>query len=475
MPASTPVYGISYPLPTDLLAEGQAAIQDTAETVEAALIQAVPDVEAARDAALTAIDTAEAAALASYGLTEALSKAEAAATYRTRARALQDLKERANVFGAAQRAVTSRVLTGATHTLAVSGATTIPSPVGNAAVTAGVMSPKFRYYRASPQIAGAAFPNDVSVRGRGLNSPSADLGLTIEFDTDALVLDVQRLVTTAAAGLRVTVDDEVIPTLTGTDHFLPGPTDTQNYPGRHRIELPATEPAGVFRRWRLEGAGFFQFVGITTGAGSTVRRPSRTPGPRIIVLGDSYTAGTLGTTPASYAADYLGGYAVHAGRLLGSVDTWASGSGGTGYLAELQIAGETRVKFRSRVVTDVINHSPDLVIISGGHNDIPTFTPAQVAAEAALLVDQIRTALPTAQVVGLGPLEQNDPSASPYGPLRDALRPVYETRGLQYIDVLDQAWITNANKAQFIGADGVHPTIAGHAHFGRLLAANLDR
>lgn len=67
MPATTPVYGITYPLPTDKVADGAAAIQSTAETVEAALVGVLPSIEVARVGALADVDLAEAEAVAAVG------------------------------------------------------------------------------------------------------------------------------------------------------------------------------------------------------------------------------------------------------------------------------------------------------------------------------------------------------------------------------------------------------------------------
>jgi lysophospholipase L1-like esterase len=46
--------------------------------------------------------------------------------------------------------------------------------------------------------------------------------------------------------------------------------------------------------------------------------------------------------------------------------------------------------------------------------------------------------------------------------------------GVRYfLDPIDEHWITDRNRAELIGPDGVHPTVAGHAHIADRILADL--
>jgi len=122
---------------------------------------------------------------------------------------------------------------------------------------------------------------------------------------------------------------------------------------------------------------------------------------KCVVTGDSYTAATGASSTSLSWVSILG-------NLLGFRDTRACGIGGTGYLAP---ATGTAWKCRDHI-SDVTTPAPDVVIFAHGANDA-SYSSAAVTAEALLNYQAVRSALPNAIIIVLGPWAlASGPSAS---------------------------------------------------------------
>lgn len=188
------------------------------------------------------------------------------------------------------------------------------------------------------------------------------------------------------------------------------------------------------------------------------RQPSKLKlGPRTIALGDSYTAGT------GSSANFTG-YAQTALFSLGIGDVWAAGVGGSGYVTP----GPLGVTFGQRLDHDVIRWKPKIVIVAGGIND-PVDQPSQVGAAASDVFRRIRAGLPSAKLIVVGPWAPRQPNR--LVAIDNAIREAAAANGAIFVSTL--GWITDANRGQYIGADGIHPNRAGHRYLGHRLAAAL--
>ncbi|MHA6332157.1 SGNH/GDSL hydrolase family protein [Qipengyuania sp. CAU 1752] len=107
-------------------------------------------------------------------------------------------------------------------------------------------------------------------------------------------------------------------------------------------------------------------------------------GPRTIVLGDSFTT----PDPSNWVVWFS-----HA---MGWDDVWASGVGGTGFVAD---AGGQCLPLPDRVMTDVVPYRPEVVFLSAALNDFGA-SPSSIESAAARTVRQIREHLPDSLVVG---------------------------------------------------------------------------
>lgn len=221
---------------------------------------------------------------------------------------------------------------------------------------------------------------------------------------------------------------------------------------------------------------------------------SRLPAtPRVIVLGDSFTEGSYGSSYPEAAT--LLNWVYWLGKYMGWRDIWSSGSGGTGYLNNASVTGKTT--FRGRVAADVIAYAPDIVIVAGGYNDSAS-SQAAVTAEAALLFAQIATGLPSAKVIVLGPWATGGTVSAGLQGIRTGVKAAavgtvdlfvdlytgqsYNRAGVA-VGAAQGAWWTGTGKSgspaadgvadTVVAADGLHPTPTGHQYIAARAAAAI--
>ncbi|KAB2342333.1 SGNH/GDSL hydrolase family protein [Actinomadura rudentiformis] len=215
------------------------------------------------------------------------------------------------------------------------------------------------------------------------------------------------------------------------------------------------------------------------GAGAGA--PAAAAAPVVMILGDSYTVGERGSQPETT-------YAPAAARLLG----WqvvAAGKAGTGFVATgtrrrsttqggARTAGQTFMGlFESQLGW---RPAPDLLIVSGGHNDrkYPAVQTGQAARE---LLTRAKQRWPGTPIVLIGPIWGNDTPLPTTLAIRDVLRGVAQELKIPFIDPIAERWITGnratgtGNAPGYIRPDGVHPTIEGHRYLATRLVADIKR
>lgn len=268
----------------------------------------------------------------------------------------------------------------------------------------------------------------------------------IEFWSDAPQLEV---FTFAGGQVRVLMDGQKTAAAPTT---IPG---GGNYYG---LRINAT--TRKMRLWRIEFDSMICFQSVAVGPTDTIY-PSQVSGPHAIVVGDSFTEGGQG---GIFRAD---GFVPVLGQLMGWGDTWASGSGGTGYLTGGP-AGKTT--YRARLTHDVTQYDPDVIVFTGGRND----GSAGLQAEAALTFAQTRAACPDALIVVCSPFNKNTAEIAYFVPFRDALQAAAATvSNTVFIDL--QGYVTDANAPVLVSGDGVHPTQVGYDAWARLIATLLTQ
>lgn len=195
--------------------------------------------------------------------------------------------------------------------------------------------------------------------------------------------------------------------------------------------------------------------------GSDPRRP-----PVVFALGDSYTMGIRGITPER-------AYAAEAARTLGWQVVLA-GHAGTGFVG----TGLTGKTFGTLFDEQLgWRPTPDMVLVSGGHNDV-WYPPGLVEQRAVALLGEIRRRWPHAHVVLMGPLWGGDPGPTALT-VRNVLRDAANRLRIPFIDPLGQRWITGkihsrvGNARRFIRSDGTHPNPAGNRYLAERLVNDL--
>lgn len=361
-------------------------------------------------------------------------------------------------------AIAAETIPGASvgATSAADAATTISGGVDvNAYPGEAALNPAMRFTKSHAIQGGGGYPFSFAVKASGLDSTLGTLDLAAEFIYSGDQFEVVYAAQGATKTMRVWADGLLVGS-------RPGSGDGSLH--RNLVTLPDARN----RLIRVEFFGGGTFYAIARQPSATLAYPATKPkGARFIVLGDSYAEGTGAT-------DLVDAFPNRLGEYMGWVDTWRSGSGGTGYLAP---GPPDRKKFRDRVQTDVIDQAPNVVLIAGGLNDHGDYSASAIGTEAGLLYDQILTGLPTVELVIVGPWW---PSGSPVPTLlaaRDALKAEADERDLYFIDPVAEQWITGTGRVDapngtgnadiYISADGVHPTTAGHRYLARRLAGHM--
>lgn len=175
---------------------------------------------------------------------------------------------------------------------------------------------------------------------------------------------------------------------------------------------------------------------------------------RVLVVGDSYTAGSGegGVGDASWAA--------LADVDLAQATLDVSAVGGSGYVQPGQ-SGET--------FTDLARAADgapyDLIVFFGSRND----DQGGVQPAALEAFEVARAESPDAPLLVIGPpwVDASPPAFVQQSSqeVEDAAAEVQAT----FVDPLDEGWFTGAAQ-RFIGSDGVHPTDEGHAYMAEKIA-----
>lgn len=226
---------------------------------------------------------------------------------------------------------------------------------------------------------------------------------------------------------------------------------------------------GLMRRPRI--APVVALIGIFSGisacssavAGTPLRATAPVPkaATRVVMfVGDSFTVGS-GPVPTWRT------YAAQTARLLGWQPVIA-GAGGTGYLNKGKVGRTFRRSFEEELAW---RPPPDLLIISGGHNDQRWSTP-QVRHAAAELLADVRGRWPATRIVMVGPIWLDDAPKKAYR-VRDALAAVAGAARVPFLDPMRRRWVTG-RPSEVMLPDGVHPTFAGHERIAAWLAGELS-
>ena len=183
--------------------------------------------------------------------------------------------------------------------------------------------------------------------------------------------------------------------------------------------------------------------------------------PVVMFVGDSFTVGS-GPVPTWRT------YAAESARLLGWQPVIA-GAGGTGYLNKGRVGRTFQQSFEAELAW---RPAPDLLIISGGHNDC-RWSTASVRRAAENLISEVRTQWPRTRILMIGPIWLHDTPRKAYL-VRDALSSLARQETIPFLDPLHEHRLTGTPRVQML-PDGIHPTAEGHFHLARWLTDAIGR
>lgn len=189
-------------------------------------------------------------------------------------------------------------------------------------------------------------------------------------------------------------------------------------------------------------------------------QPSEEQPARVLVIGDSYTAGS------AEGGNGDDGWAALADAGLDDVTIDVSAAGGSGYTQE----GQTGEDFTDLAVAA---EAPpyDLIVFFGSRNDSPGKGDVQVSASEAFAAAQEHS--PDAGLLVIGPPWVDDSPPASVTASRDAVEAAAEQAGATFVDPLDRGWF--GDRPELIGSDGVHPTDEGHAYMSRLIGPLIEQ
>lgn len=179
---------------------------------------------------------------------------------------------------------------------------------------------------------------------------------------------------------------------------------------------------------------------------------------RIAVIGDSFTGGSPqgGTGDKRWtavAASLLQGGGVDA---VMKVDA----ERGAGYVAKGKRTGQV---FADKIPVTVTS-GDSVVVVFGSINDASA-TAGQMAHATCDTLRNAEIAAPAAHLVVIGPPSGRADTPPRLLQIRDVVRTRAEELGATFIDPIADQWFVD--RPDLIGADGVHPTDAGHEYMAQ--------
>ncbi len=180
----------------------------------------------------------------------------------------------------------------------------------------------------------------------------------------------------------------------------------------------------------------------------------------VAVIGDSYTTGTEegGLGPKSWTARAWRTLAQHGVPIAADVDA----EGRAGYV----VLGDHGSVFEDLTARAV---KPDdvLVVFFGSRND-QDVDPEMLADRARAAFDLARHIAPSARFLVIGPPWPTADVPDSLLQIRDVLNAAARSAGAAFVDPIGDRWFVD--RPDLIGADGVHPTDAGHAYLAAKIA-----
>ena len=211
-----------------------------------------------------------------------------------------------------------------------------------------------------------------------------------------------------------------------------------------------THADSVPRAGEILGSPTLATVSTTS---SPAPHPKESPPPVVVFLGDDYTSGSGATATSARFTTVLC-------AALGATEV-NLGAAGTGY-AKTASAGDYLTR-----VARVVAAKPDVVVVSGGRNDV-TDDPDTLATDARQLFAELHDKLPAAMIIAVAPFWGDSDPGSDLETVRTSVRQAAKAAGATFLDIPDPLhghpeWM----------ADQANPNDAGYAAIAAALEKKL--
>lgn len=165
--------------------------------------------------------------------------------------------------------------------------------------------------------------------------------------------------------------------------------------------------------------------------------------PRVVFVGDGYTA-AVGATAPGLGFPTLVGNAEH-----WNVDVVACA--GAGYV----VSGSCGTNYAG-LIPKVVAAQPSIVVVTGGRNDTPQYQSSAQAANTFFA--QLAAAVPNAKIYAISPVWDSTDGQMPLGVVQQSVRTAASAHGATYVDIGEPL----RGHPELISS-GVMPNDAGYA------------
>ena len=124
-------------------------------------------------------------------------------------------------------------------------------------------------------------------------------------------------------------------------------------------------------------------------------------------------------------------------------------------------------------VDEVVAADPDVVVVQGGRADVEQHSLRDSKKGVRRTLTELRTELPDAELVVVGPFMPDGSTSQELEALRDAIRAEATRIGAAFVDPLGEGWITPDNADRFYDATGRTLNDEGHRYLAERLADEL--
>lgn len=226
---------------------------------------------------------------------------------------------------------------------------------------------------------------------------------------------------------------------------------------------------------------------INCGPNYKYWRPTPAQGPRVMVLGASYTAPIVYDDTTTAYNNNMYGMWQQIEDWLDVEDVWIDGIGGTGFIRRPGTGAFQPNNNYSDRIPGVVSTAPDVLVISNAYaNDsYAGNSAADIATAIDTALTTVRTALPNCKIILMTGIRA--PLYGDFSATYDAITALLQTErsDLYFIDTKN--WFDAAggyapthtnglgNTDIYIGNDGIHPTMKGHAYLRGRIAPIIQR